>query len=157
MKRVLSAAGLPKEVLDKIPQVVDTCRECRKWARPANETIPTLRMTTAFNEHVEADLMFYREHVIFHLICCGTRWHAATVVQTKQEQELLTALNRIWMSIHGPMQQLITDGESALTSDRVQAQLKRQGTLVKVRAPGQHARFIERRGAILRVTLHCFG
>ena len=155
MKRVLSAAGLPKEVLDKIPQVVDTCRECRKWARPANETIPTLRMTTAFNEHVEADLMFYREHVIFHLICCGTRWHAATVVQTKQEQELLTALNRIWMSIHGPMQQLITDGESALTSDRVQAQLKRQGTLVKVRAPGQHARFIERRGAILRVTLHC--
>ena len=155
MKRVLSAAGLPKEVLDKIPQVVDTCRECRKWAKPANETIPTLRMTTAFNEHVEADLMFYREHVIFHLICCGTRWHAATVIHSKHEQELLTALNRIWLSIHGPMQQLITDGESGLTSDRVQAQLKRQGVLVKIRAPGQHARFIERRGAILRVTLHC--
>eukprot|EP00438_Fugacium_kawagutii_P035880 Skav204682 [mRNA] locus=scaffold1284:96116:106049:- [translate_table: standard] len=155
MKRVLTAAGLPKEILDKIPQVVDTCRECRQWTRPANETIPTLRMTTAFNEHVEVDLMFYREHVIFHLICCGTRWHAATVIQSKQEQELLTALNRTWVSIHGPMQQLISDGESGLTSERVQALLRRQGILVKVRAPGQHARFIERRGAILRVTLHC--
>ena len=73
MRRVLSAAGLPSSILDKVSQVVDTCRECRSWTRPANETIPTMRMTTAFNEHVEVDLMFYKEHTIFHMICCGTR------------------------------------------------------------------------------------
>ena len=68
---------------------------------------------------------------------------------------LLSALNRIWIAIHGPMQHLIIDGESALTSDRVQARLRRNGINVEVRAPGQHARFVERRGAILRTTLHC--
>ena len=86
MRRVLSAAGLSKEILDQVSHVVDTCRECRQWSRPANETIPTLRMTTAFNEHVECDLMFYREHVIFHVICCGTRWHAATVVRSRRKK-----------------------------------------------------------------------
>eukprot|EP00438_Fugacium_kawagutii_P025194 Skav218080 [mRNA] locus=scaffold3382:13254:23272:- [translate_table: standard] len=155
MRRVLAAAGLPKEILDMIPGVIDTCRECRKWSRPANETVPTLRMTAAFNEHVEVDLLFYREHVIFHLICCGTRWHAATVVRSKQEEALLSALDRIWLAIHGPMQQLISDGESGLTNTSAQSRLKRLGITLKVRAPGQHARFIERRGAILRTTLHC--
>lgn len=155
MRRVLSAAGLPKDVLDKVNEVVDTCRECRKWSRPANETIPALRMTTNFNEHVEADLMFYKEFVLFHMICCGTRWHAATVVRTKQEEELLAAMDRLWLSIHGPMQQLICDGASGLTNDNARARLQRLGIQVKVRAPGQHARFIERRGAILRTALRC--
>eukprot|EP00435_Cladocopium_sp_Y103_P042058 s696_g11.t1 len=155
MRRILSAAGLGKEVLDRVAEVVDTCRECRKWTRPGPETVPTLRMTTKFNEHVEADLLFFREFVIFHMICCGTRWHAATVVRSKHEDELLEAVDRIWFSIHGPMQQLICDGESGLTNPNAQARLRRFGTVVKIRAPGQHARFIERRGAILRTTLHC--
>jgi hypothetical protein len=66
MRQVLQSAGLPNSVLDKIPQVIDTCRECRQWSRPAHETIPTLRMTTRFNEHVEADILFYREFAVFH-------------------------------------------------------------------------------------------
>lgn len=66
MRQVLQPAGLPNSVLDKIPQVIDTCRECRQWSRPAHETIPTLRMTTRFNEHVEADILFYREFAVFH-------------------------------------------------------------------------------------------
>ena len=53
------------------------------------------------------------------------------------------------------MQQLIIDGELGVTGPSAQAKLKRLGVTVKVRAPGQHARFIERRGAILRVTLRC--
>ena len=155
MRRVLKAAGLPNSILDKVVSVTDTCRECRMWARPAHETIPTLRMTTAFNEHVEADIMFYREYAIFHLICCGTRWHAATVVRSKHEEELFAAVHKIWISIHGPTQQLITDGELGLTNPTAEARLKRLGVSLKVRAPGQHARFVERRGAILRTTMHC--
>lgn len=155
MRRVLSAAGLLSSILDKVSQVVDTCRECRSWTRPANETIPTMRMTTAFNEHVEVDLMFYKEHTIFHMICCGTRWHAACLVRSRHEEELMSAMHKIWLSTHGPMQTLISDGELGITGDSMRSKLKRLGISLKIRAPGQHARFIERRGAILRTTLHC--
>jgi len=53
------------------------------------------------------------------------------------------------------MQEIICDGELGIMGDSAQARLKRLGIEPKVRAPGQHARFIERRGAILRQTLHC--
>lgn len=52
------------------------------------------------------------------------------------------------------MQQLISDGELGLTNP-AEARLRRLGITLKVRAPGQHARFVERRGAILRTTMHC--
>ena len=113
------------------------------------------KMKAAGEEHVEADILFYREFAVFHLICCATRWHAAAVIGSKQEEELLSTMHKIWFSIHGPMQQLMIDGELGVTSPSAQAKLKRLGVSVKVRAPGQHARFIDRRGAILHVTLHC--
>ena len=39
-------------------------------------------------------------------------------------------------------------------SDSVQAPLKAHGVTVEVRAPIQHALFIERRGAVLRLAFH---
>lgn len=155
MKRILSAAGLGKDVLEEVVRTVDTCRECRMWSRPAHETIPTLRMSTKFNEHVECDLMFYREFIIFHLICCCTRWHAAVHVNTRSEEELFSALHKCWITTHGPMQYLICDGELGIMGPAAQSRLKRLGIEPKIRAPGQHARFIERRGAMLRQSLHC--
>ena len=155
MKRILSAAGLGKDVLEEVVRTVDTCRECRMWSRPAHETIPTLRMSTKFNEHVECDLIYYREFIIFHLICCCTRWHAAVHVNTRSEEELFSALHKCWITTHGPMQYLICDGELGIMGPTAQSRLKRLGIEPKIRAPGQHARFIERRGAILRQSLHC--
>ena len=66
MTKVLSAAGLGQDILDMIPDIVNTCRECRMWMRPANETIPTLRDTSTFNQHVEVDLIFFKEHHFSH-------------------------------------------------------------------------------------------
>jgi len=58
MHRVLEAAGLPKEVPDLIPDIVDTCRECRNWQRPEKRTLTSVRMSTKFNEHVEINVLF---------------------------------------------------------------------------------------------------
>ena len=46
MTKVLSAAGLPNDVLELIPDIVDTCRECRKWQRPQNDTVASVKMST---------------------------------------------------------------------------------------------------------------
>ena len=66
MTRILHAAGVPKEVIDLVPDIVETCRECRQWQKPGNDTIATVNVSTKFNEHVEMDLMFYRMYIMCH-------------------------------------------------------------------------------------------
>jgi hypothetical protein len=55
--KVLEAAGLPRRVLDMVNDIVDTCKECRKWTRPQQITQAAFKMSTRFNEHVEMDLI----------------------------------------------------------------------------------------------------
>ena len=98
--------------------------------------------------------MFYRDYIIFHMIDRATRWHAAEEIANKTEETLLEYVYKVWIKVWGPPTNLHVDGESGLNTDAVKANLKRQGTQVHTRAPQQHARFIERRGAILRASMH---
>ena len=43
-----------------------------------------------------------------------TRWHAAREVQGKDMETLISAIDEMWVSHHGPMKELIVDGETAL-------------------------------------------
>ena len=53
------------------------------------------------------------------------------------------------------MKELILDGETALAQGwESKEYFARKSIKVTIRAPGQHARFIERRGALLRESLH---
>ena len=154
MTQVLRAVGVKQRILDMIPEIIQTCAECRKWQCPAPATQHALSASLAFNQHVEFDLLFYRQHIVCHAICRATRWHAATAVASKDGEVLQEALSTMWITIHGPMANLISDGEGGLWRSDVANRLKRQGIKMQLRAPQQHARYIERRGAVLRATLH---
>ncbi|CAE7222318.1 unnamed protein product [Symbiodinium sp. CCMP2592] len=154
LEQILKAAGVPQRILEYVPDIINTCQECRKWQRPGPSTQHTLTSSFKFNQQVEFDLLFYRTFIVCHLICRATRWHAGCAIPNKEGEAIYESICTNWVSIHGPMQQLIADGESGLWSEAVASRLKRQGVELKLRAPQQHARFIERRGAILRATLH---
>ena len=67
----------------------------------------------------------------------------------------MKAIEETWLTTHGPMRELITDGESGIvTSDKTKAWLSRKGIKLCPRGKDQHARFIERRGALLRDQVH---
>ena len=70
-------------------------------------------------------------------------------------ETLIEAIDKIWVSIHGPMREFIIDGEAALAQGWLPRQyFKEKGITVIIRPPGSQAKFIERRGAITRDTLH---
>eukprot|EP00959_Pyramimonas_sp_CCMP1952_P052880 1105928-Pyramimonas_sp.AAC.1 len=48
--------------------IVDTCRACRMWQRPAPKNMPTMRLSLTFNEYVQVDLLFVGELIVVHLI-----------------------------------------------------------------------------------------
>ena len=154
MRKTLQAVGTQSSTLDMITGIVKTCRQCRAWMSPGSATVSSITLPERFNQHVECDLMFYKAFIIFHMIYRCARWHAAKIVQTKFEDELLNALFTVWTSVHGPPEFFYIDGESGLNTDEARAHIKRQGSTFRLRAPQQHARFIERRGAVLRVSMH---
>ena len=98
--------------------------------------------------------MFYKTHMVWHMLDRADRWHAGIELISKDASGLRDAVHRTWISIYGPFKFLVIDGERGTTSQEVDNDLKREGSTVKIRAPEQHARMIERRGAILRHALH---
>jgi len=107
-----------------------------------------------FNHQVEADMVFIYKFIIFHLICRCIRWHHTIQVYSKQATEMVRAIDS-WITLYGPMKELIVDGERGITTaEETTSYLKRKGVKLVIRAPQQHARVIERRGALLRDSIH---
>jgi hypothetical protein len=154
MERVLGAAGAPKEVLGMVPSIIETCREWRAWQKHELEVTPAVELVTGQNEFVEADIMFYKQYLIWHMLDRADRWHASTDITSKTGQSICRAIDLIWVRIFGSFQ-LVVDGEKGLITDESKDYLKARGITYRPRNPGQHARMIERRGAVLRHALHC--
>ena len=107
-----------------------------------------------FNEVVETDLMYYKEFVIHHFVCRASRWHTAMQTPSRTEEQLLEHIFTCWVNTFGPMTTLVSDMESGLSTEAVKARLARAGITIKLRGKDQRARYIERRGAILRHSMH---
>jgi hypothetical protein len=116
--------------------------------------VASVHVAGKFNEQVECDILFYLKDMIFHCIDRATRWHAATLIKNKDAESLIEALDHIWVGIHGPMTQLIMDGEKGLTRSMISNEyLRRKGIELIPRAVEQHAKHIERRGGMLELQL----
>ena len=66
LANILQAAGVPQSALDLIPDMIGTCLECRAWQKTALDITPTLELATRRNHKVEADILYYREYLIWH-------------------------------------------------------------------------------------------
>ena len=66
MTRLLERAGVPKEALEIIPDIVDTCAACRTWSQPLPQSVASVNIPDKFNDQVECDIVFIRSHAILH-------------------------------------------------------------------------------------------
>eukprot|EP00959_Pyramimonas_sp_CCMP1952_P422396 8848454-Pyramimonas_sp.AAC.1 len=68
LRDLLSAAGLPQEVINMVQGVVGTCAVCREWQRRGNKSVASLTFITAFNGGIQFDLLFLDDGIVVHLI-----------------------------------------------------------------------------------------
>jgi hypothetical protein len=114
-----------------------------------------LRVSVKFNGQVEMDLLFYKTYIVCHFIDRTTRWHASQEIPNKEDETLLGALMTTWVGIFGAPEELIVDCETGVVrSNLFKSEIEARGIKLVPRAPNQHARYIERRGAILRHAMH---
>ena len=137
-----------------VPDVVDTCRECHAWQKTDPDVTPAFEFATKRNDKVDADILFYRDYLIWHMIGRADSWRAATVVLYKEGLTLVQAMMTARYASYGPFATLVIDGESCINCKEGTERLKSLGIGIHTRAPGQHARMIARRRAILRHAMH---
>ena len=154
MSHVLSSAGIGPRVLELLPQVTDTCRQCLEWARPGVDTRTSSHIADKPGDELEVDLLFFKKSIIAHAVCRCSRYHAAIHINSKEAPDIIEGLNKCWFQHFGFPSVLIIDGEGSISVPEVGAEFRAEGTRIQIRAPGQHARHIERRGAVLRDCLH---
>ena len=154
MKDLLQAAGVSPDVLNLVSRVVDTCSICRAWSRPGPKSIATTHLPTRFNEVVEADLLFYKRHVILHLLDRCTRFTVASLLPNREVDSILEHLHKHWIALLGPPGTLVSDQEGAFQSPISATFLERKGVALKLRSKEQHAQTVERHHEILRQMLH---
>ena len=158
MKQLLRTAGLSNEVLDLVDSICDTCKVCRHWARPSSDVRASSRMVIGFNIEVEGDLMFFRHKgsqcILLVLTDRGVRWTAVAPIPNRSTSTILSALDKVWMAVFGPMQILIFDGEHALDDEESTMYFQMKGVTKRTAAPHQHTRIVDRKIAVLRDSLH---
>ena len=154
MQRTLCAAGVPASVLELVRETVETCSVCRTWTRPGPDTVASGRIVIGFNVEVEGDMLFITlrgvKHTFLHLVDRGVRWEATKVIRNRTTTELLEAIDSSWISIFGPMQVLIFDGETGLNDDESETYFRTKGIKKRTSAPGQHVRVADRRASLLK-------
>ena len=154
MLHILKHAGAPPKALKLVPEIVDTCKICRMWKRPTPKAVTNTRLSTSFNDTVQWDILFYRKHMISHLLDEAVRWSAGSVLANKDAPALIKAITSDWFRIRSPMRVLIADGEKGLASEEVAQWLDRWKVELKAKAPGEHAQMVERHHELLRQLLH---
>ena len=68
--------------------------------------------------------MFYKDKVVFHLICCASRWHNGQEIDSKHDSTLLAAIDRSWIQPFGAMEKLIVDGEGGMSSEFFKTEMR---------------------------------
>ena len=106
MEKTLDAAGVPTHVLNLIPSIIETCRQCRAWAKHGDDVTPSVDLQMEQNHTVEADIMFYKQFMVWHMIDRADRWHAGTQIESKDTTTLCDALDTTWCQIWGPFKHL---------------------------------------------------
>ena len=154
MKTLLTAAGVPQDIMVLVQQIVDTCDICRNWSRPGPRAVTSSTVTTRFNQEVQTDLLFYKDKVVLHMIDRTTRFTVARKVESKHLDCIIEGIMSHWVALFGPPNQLTSDQEGALSSPEAAALLEARGIKLHLLAKEQHATTVERHHAILRRQLH---
>ena len=130
MFKFLDRVGVSDMVLKLIPEICQSCKICREWAKPGPDAVCSTEIADTFNAQVEVDLLFVEKHIIFHMIDRCTRFHCARVVPNREDDTLIKAINEMWISTHGPMGELISDNETGIKfSDAIQKLEPARGNL----------------------------
>ena len=109
--KLMKRAGKDKDdkLMNAIAEISDSCSICKEFKRPGPTPVVGLPHCTYFNEMVAMDLKSFDGKIILHLIDHLTRFSAATRLRSKEPEEVIDAIFKIWISIFGAPKKFLAD------------------------------------------------
>ena len=122
---LLRRSGMPTEVTQLVPEVVNSCTICRKYVRLPNRPQYKTTGVRSFGDAVQIDLFKFEERWFLLMIDEATRYKVADVVEGHESEILLAAMVRMWFHYFGPPQKLIMDQQQSLMGHSTAAEFER--------------------------------
>ena len=100
-----------KDFLKCIEECTDNCQICLEFKRPKLRPIVAFPLGNKFNDVVCLDLkeIVHNKSYILHLIDSTTRYSAAKVIYSKNQNEIIQAVFSIWIAYFGSPRMFLTD------------------------------------------------
>ena len=125
MHNLLTRSGMPKDVLDLIPEVIAHCQVCKKYSKVSSRPRVRGRHVDVFNQELQADIFFLGEETFFIMVDVATRYKSVVKIPGKDLKSLQHALMHYWMRWFGPPRTIVSDQESALMSVEAAVEFER--------------------------------
>ena len=118
MRRFLERVGAPDAILNLIPEICDTCKVCRMWAKRISMSLTIVRLATDFHLVVLWGL-FHRKLLMSHLFDDAIRWTIGLILKGKSAERFIAAIMIILIRHFGQTLVLIADGEMGVATEEI--------------------------------------
>ena len=112
LQRLLKNAGcVDKEFGKEINNVCENCDFCRKYKRPYSKPVVGFPVAEEFNQIVCIDLKEVRKGALWivHMIDAATRYTAASLIQSKNKDLVVSHIFQIWIAYFGAPKKFHSD------------------------------------------------
>ena len=118
MRDLLERAGVAKDILDHVGQVIPRkCKRCMQFAHAQHRPKVKSWFGKHFNHVVQADLFFLWDCCFIILIDECTRYKFADEIPGRSYEAILECLQKGWFRYFGPPRAFLCDQEGALAGD----------------------------------------
>ena len=109
--KLISLAGLGDDssLIRALKEVSHDCKLCKEFRKAPPRPIVAMPLANSFNEVVAMDLKKFKGRWVLHLIDHLTRFSAASYVSSKEPQEIIKKIFKIWVAVFGPPRKFLSD------------------------------------------------
>ena len=106
-----------KELVDLINGIREKCTVCLKYKKASLKPVVGFSLSRDFNDVISMNLKEMNGFKILHLIDHATRYSAATIVKSKQKEEIVKAIFKIWITLFGSPNEILSDNGGEFNND----------------------------------------
>ena len=100
-----------------INEIGEKCTVSLKYKKAPLKPVIGFLPSRDFNDVISVDLEEINCFKILHLIDLATRYSAATIVKSKQKEEIVKAISTIWITLFGPPNDILCDNGGEFNND----------------------------------------
>ena len=114
IRKLLEDAGIWSQEYSKaLSEIEEKCKTCKLYKKPPMKPVVGFSYAQHFNDVISIDLKDFkhsnRKYKLLHIVDQATRFSQAIVVKSKQKEEILEAMFKVWIGVFGPPGKILSD------------------------------------------------